>query len=412
MRIAYIAPFQGPDLLRRRPIVHNRSLAGTAKIEMIADLLSRRSHQVDIISQGEVDKFQCRFYPSFSETQRFNPNIPVCYSSALPVRFLSGFWEAMCARHLLKVRHNSSPYDVIIIYNTKRAQLACADYAIRCLNLPVILEYEDDSLVNVLGHSAKGLVSTYHRSASSKVFKTVAGCMAASPLLLSRFSSVIPTLLLRGVVGDDIVRATQQRAHVKKNWVLFSGTHTKSKGIEQLIKAWEILALPGWELHITGFGEMTDVLRRMAYSTRGIAFHGLVDRQHLVNLYCSAKICINPHDLSLVPGNVFAFKIIEYLAAGAHVVTTPMGALEKEIESGITYMHNNTPETISATLKQVIATRRWQHGASRYVSDTYGLPVVAKSLDLLLRKVVIASATPGQSSRSRTVGLDGSAQTL
>jgi glycosyltransferase involved in cell wall biosynthesis len=388
MRIAYIAPYNGPSLVKRRPIVINRSLAGTTKIELIAKLLRKASHQVEIISQGEVVKSELRFYPSFQETNLFHPNIPISYSSALPIRFLNGFWSSLLTVQRFKRRHKACPYDVVIIYNLKSAQLACANYAIRRLGLPVILEYEDDVFVDVGGEAIKGFRTRRHFSAYTKALKAISGCIAVSPHLLSQVSSEIPRLLLRGVVDDDIVRVGGQTGVQKMNWVLFSGTHTRSKGIEQLIKAWKILELEDWELHITGYGETTVALKRMSEETRGIVFHDLVDREELVRLLCSARICVNPHDLSQTPGNVFAFKIIEYLAAGAHVVTTPMGTLGKELEKGITYMPDNSPDTIAATLERVIRTRRWEQTAADYVCENHGPTVVSRSLDELVRQVV------------------------
>ena len=87
MRIAYIAHYQGPDLMTRRPCLHNLSLANKVKIELIAELLKQSAHQVEILSQGEVDRYECRFYPAFAETQLFHPDIPV-YMRQL---FQSGF---------------------------------------------------------------------------------------------------------------------------------------------------------------------------------------------------------------------------------------------------------------------------------------------------------------------------------
>jgi len=143
----------------------------------------------------------------------------------------------------------------------------------------------------------------------------------------------------------------------KRNCVLFSGTHVESNGVRELIAGWQITAIPGWELHITGFGAMTEELRKMAATDPSIIFHGMVSREEVVRLLCSARICINPHVVSQTPGNVFAFKIIEYLAAGAHVVTTPMGNVEQELEDGITYMNDNSPGTIAATLQRVPSRR-------------------------------------------------------
>lgn len=389
MRIAYIAPYQGPTLMERRPIVNNLSLAGTRKIELIAKLFQDMSCEVEIISQGEVNDAHWAFYSSFQEQQRFHPDIPVLYSSSLPIRYLNGLWASHCTLQKFKSRHKERPFDVAIVYNLKKAQIACAIYAIHHLDLPVILEYEDDTFVNVIGMPVMGGLRSNRRICDyRKIFKAVSGCIAASPFLLSRLPSHLPGLILRGVVGEDILGMNREGKTEKQNWVLFSGTHTKSKGIEQLINAWKIAGPPGWELHITGYGELTNALRDLAKDARSIVFHGLVDRPELVRLLCSSKICMNPHDLSQTPGNVFAFKIIEYLAAGAHVITTPMGTIDKEIERGITYLIDNNTDTIAAILKHVIRDRKWEQIATEHVCNTYGPEAVSKKLDLLLRQVV------------------------
>jgi glycosyltransferase involved in cell wall biosynthesis len=258
----------------------------------------------------------------------------------------------------------------------------------------VILEYEDDRFVNVQGEAVNGFVSGRDTRAAAQLLRSVSGCMAVSPHLLSQLPAGIPTLLLRGVVGADIVTAAEESRSTKKNVVLFSGTHIESNGVAQLIEGWRDARIPNWELHITGFGGLTDALRHRAAEVQGVTFHGLVSRPELVRLMCSARICINPHQLSQTPGNVFAFKIIEYLAAGAHVITTPMGTLEQEVEGGITYMPDNEPATIALTLKQVIRNQICERRAADYVSDTYGPAKVAKSLDTLLQQAAHSRSDP------------------
>jgi glycosyltransferase involved in cell wall biosynthesis len=212
--------------------------------------------------------------------------------------------------------------------------------------------------------------------------------MAVSPHLLSQLPSHIPTLLLRGVVGDDVLKASKEMKTKKRNCVLFSGTHVESNGVRELIAGWGIAAIPGWELHITGFGPMTEELRKMAATDQSIVFHGMVSREEVVRLLCSSRICINPHVVSQTPGNVFAFKIIEYLAAGAHVVTTAMGNLEPELEGGITYMNDNSPATIAATLQRVIRERDFERTAPEAAVQSYGHQAVSRSFDKLLNKVM------------------------
>ena len=114
-----------------------------------------------------------------------------------------------------------------------------------------------------------------------------------------------------------------------------------------------------------------------------------MDRKENARFLSEAQIGINPHELSDTPGNVFAFKIIEYLAAGAHVITTPMGTLEPEFERGITYMSDNRPETIAATLQRVIGDRLFERTAAKAAEDVYGPAAVANSLNKLLNEVVL-----------------------
>src|SRR4029077_9507311 len=127
---------------------------------------------------------------------------------------------------------------------------------------------------------------------------------------------------------------------------------------------------------------------KMAATDQSIVFHGMISREEVVRLLCSARICINPHVVSPTPGNVFAFKIIEYLAAGAHVITTPMGNLEPELEVGITYMNDNSPDVIVETLRRVVRDRGYECTAAQAAVQNYGPAAVSQSLERLIQQVM------------------------
>jgi len=386
MRIAYITPYQGPELRRRRPIVENLALAGNLKIELIAELLEQRHHQVEIFSAGEVGARRFKFYPAFDETPVSAHNVHARYSSALPVRFVSGFWSTWQLLRIIRARHREAPFDLVIIYNLQQPQAVSALYAVRRLRLPAILEYEDDALVDVLGSAQRGLRSTVDQRLVTSVVGSIKGCIGVSPHLLSRTPESIPKVLLRGVISPEIVAMRGDASLTRKNWAVFSGTHFRSKGLPQLIAAWKLLRPAGWELHIAGYGELTDQLQRDSDET-SIVFHGLLNRQENARLLYQSRIGVNPHELSRTPGNVFAFKIIEYLAAGAHVITTPMGVLEPELEAGVTYVPDNRPETIAQALADVIARREFERTAADTVLGLYSPDAVATSLDGLIAQV-------------------------
>lgn len=393
MRVAYIAPYQGPELLKRRPILRNLSLAGNVKIELISELLRRANHDVDVLSQGEVVERRLGFYRAFAEPRSFHRDIPVLYSSALPIRFLNGSWSTLRTLSAFKRRHRAAPYDLVIIYNFKRPQVICADYAIRRLGLPVVVEYEDDALVDLGGRSERGFRSRLYLDSVKRLMSSASACIGVSPHLLSRVPAAIPKLLLRGVVDENILGASKLPTASRKKWVVYSGTHFRGKGLEPLIDAWNISNLPGWELHIAGRGELTAQLEKMAASNKSIVFHGLLDRAENARFLSTAMIGINPHDVSKTPGNVFAFKIIEYLAAGAHCITTPMGVLERDLEAGITYIPDNASETIASTLKRVIDASLYKRLAAQAAQDAYGPTAVSNALNELLTQVQRRSNT-------------------
>ena len=378
--------------MKRRPIVGNLSLAARVKMEVIAELLKSNSHDVEILSQGEVIERKFKIYPGFTDPEPFDAKIPIRYSSALPVKFLNGLWSGLRLLRIFKARHRISPYDVVLIYNFKVPQVICARYVIRRLGLPVILEYEDDAFVDVEGRRNTGFRARRHLAAVRTILSLVSAGTGVSPHLLGQLPSSTPKLLLRGVVSNEIASANKPAMVSRKNWVVFSGTLFRTKGLEQLIKAWEMVGPPDWELHIAGEGGLSNQLRQMAANSRGIVFDGLLNRRDNALLLCSAKIGINPHDLSKTPGNVFAFKIMEYLAAGTHVITTPMGVLEPEIERGITYIPDNKTETIAEALKQVIQSHSYERTAAQAALQTYGPEAVSRSLDRLLNQAIALCA--------------------
>jgi glycosyltransferase involved in cell wall biosynthesis len=378
--------------------MHSLGLAANLKIELVAELLERRGHSVEIISQGEVADAYAKktYYEAFEESNPASQTIPVFYASALPVKRLNALWSAFRTVQLFKRRHRESPFDAVIVYNLQFPQTVCALYALRRLSLPVVLEYEDDALVDIDGKTTEGGRGGWQLPLVRKVLDSATACVGVSPHLLSRVSRPVPKVLLRGVISENILRVGANSDAQRNEWVVFSGTHARAKGLEPLLTAWQTLKPKGWELHIAGYGDKTAALQEMAKGDRSIVFHGLLNREENAQLLGMSTIGINPHDVSETPGNVFAFKIIEYLAAGTHVITTPMGPLEAELEEGLTYMPDNSPETIARTLKAVIEGNLFDRLATHAANQLYGPQAVADSMDRLLRRVTTAGDVVAQ----------------
>jgi hypothetical protein len=66
--------------------------------------------------------------------------------------------------------------------------------------------------------------------------------------------------------------------------------------------------------------------------------------------------------------------------------------LEPDFESGITYMPDNLPQTIAATLKRVIENREYENLAAGATQETFGPEGVSRSLDKFLNEVLNGAA--------------------
>jgi hypothetical protein len=80
--------------------------------------------------------------------------------------------------------------------------------------------------------------------------------------------------------------------------------------------------------------------------------------------------------------------------------------LEPELEAGVTYMSDNSPPIIAATLQHVIRDRRHERTAAEAALKTYGPESVARALDELLNKIMTAPRESKQLRGSRRVTQD------
>jgi glycosyltransferase involved in cell wall biosynthesis len=174
----------------------------------------------------------------------------------------------------------------------------------------------------------------------------------------------------------------------KRNWVVFSGTLEEAQGLEQTVGAWRLVKPLGWELHIAGQGPLEGKLKHLADGDPSIVFHGLLNRDENAELLCNSRIGLNPQDVSAVPGNTFAFKIVEYLASGNHVITTPRGTLERELERGVSYISNNAMHSIAGCLQKVIRENPDNSTAEAAACRLYGPAGIGEALDRLLSDAV------------------------
>jgi glycosyltransferase involved in cell wall biosynthesis len=383
MRIAYCAGFQGPELIRQRTIQRNRALAGTQKILYVVRLLEAKGHEVAVFSNGVPAERSLHVYPAFYESIGASSRVyyPVCLD-APAANILTAYFSLL---PLFVKHHRRNKFDCMIIYNMGLVEIRCALYASTILKLPVLLEYEDNACFHADGHAT--LIDRYRRYWVNRLAPRLNGCFAASNSLFEG----IPTdnrYLLRGILDNDLITQHRNGKAKKEKIMLFTGSLMSLKNIENLIEAWKSLQPLQWQLHITGTGQLDNYVRQASASLPSIVFHGLVDRKKLNELLCKAAICVNPNCISTSVGNIFPFKIVEYLAGGGHVLSTTIEDVGPELAKGITMIDSDDVSSLAQGMLGCINRVPNLPEASAAAQAAYNQATVADNLEKLLRAAV------------------------
>ena len=168
-----------------------------------------------------------------------------------------------------------------------------------------------------------------------------AACLGVSPHLLSRMRRRDAEVVLRDVVPDEILRAGDTRRRRRRN-----GSPTRALTFR--VKDWSRSSRRGTAHRcpvgnsIAGRSMLTPKLEKMAEANRTVVFHRVLDRAANARLLGSPDCCRSARR-QRDPGDVLAFKIIEYLAAGAHCVKSTDGMLKTDLQRGITYLPDDLP---------------------------------------------------------------------
>lgn len=149
------------------------------------------------------------------------------------------------------------------------------------------------------------------------------------------------------------------KLRVKKKIVLFAGRHDVRKGIDDLIKSFNILIRSGIgniRLKVTGKGEMTAVLRGMVSKLnleKYIEFVGVLPRSGLIKAYRTVDLVVAPS----IDGEGFNRTIVEARSCGALVVCTNIEgqreAIGRELSRFMAKPHN--PRSLARQIKTVLS---------------------------------------------------------
>ena len=224
--------------------------------------------------------------------------------------------------------------------------------------------------------------------------KSAKGVYGPSPELTDALG-IDNKVVVPGVLNEELVQSAKTRGEQSGGnsplKLLYCGNLDESKGVDMMMEAVELIAHP-LEIHICGKGPLAEKLEQMCQNSRHSAiFHGLVSAEELIKYQISADIAVNPHRKAWhSKGEVWPFKVVEYLAACGVVISSRTGRIEKGLEERLFIYEEDTPESLAHKIEEMI--RNWKTISQkapenrRWAIEKWGTEGVGQTMELLLEK--------------------------
>jgi hypothetical protein len=304
---------------------------------------------------------------------------------ALPVPRLTKAVQALAAPRIARrVARDFAP-DLLWIYNGYLFEARLALKLAR-LGVPFVLELED--LPTARRSFPFNIKAALDVRLFDEVLRRAAAVLCVNSDLCARVRPVNPSVFLFPPIVDP---ALERRAAIRTPpfsrrpvRVGYCGGLEEDKGAGTLPALIDLLP-PDMELHVVGVGPLAATLSEaLARRPERGRFHGYLPDEQLADFLCSMDVLINPHrDIAAVGHGVFPFKLFEYVAAGAVVVTTPLPTIEGlSLERLIHF--DGSPEGLAAALAAAARRGAADEDVRREVLRRFGLPAMTALIDRVL----------------------------
>jgi glycosyltransferase involved in cell wall biosynthesis len=165
------------------------------------------------------------------------------------------------------------------------------------------------------------------------MLRTASGFTAVNHSILAELPADKPRHLLPGIIDDRLIELATLRPKpfTRAPYALgYFGGLSVEKGVDVLVNA--VPHLPReWRLRVGGSGPLGRDLRRIAAADpERVEFLGNLGGDALYDALCSCDATVVPPEMLRGDGQgVFPFKVLEYLVAGTHIVSTPLPSVGK-----------------------------------------------------------------------------------
>lgn len=202
-----------------------------------------------------------------------------------------------------------------------------------------------------------------------------------------------PYIVIEGIVSSNPYYV-QDFNYGDKKVILYAGTLQYKFGIDKLLRAFELLSYPNYELWICGSGEAEKEIINRCKSDSRIKFMGYVSKMEIYELQQNSNVLINPrtNDEEFTKYS-FPSKTMEYMLSGKPVLMYKLDGVPDEYDQYLYYIKGSEPQDMADRIMEICEKPRSElddfgQKARNFVLDNKSNEVQAKKIIDMANKAI------------------------
>lgn len=392
MNILYIAGFTTPAFRAHYGDLNPPAMGGLRKASLIMEALARQGHRVVVLSSAMLSNSRPAWRAGVREQIR--NNVTIIYPSAFMLRPFGGALNCLRAAGLIRQLLREFDPDAVIVYNTYLFEsMASRELARLKKQIPIVLEVEDLPLAR--RREWCNLKPWIDQCCWKGMLQLASAFTAVNGHILSLLPDNKPKYLLPGIIDDRLLKNSRSRLMPfsgTSRTIGYFGALTENNGAAILLDL--VPRLPdAWRLVVTGSGPLAPDFERLGckFPAR-LSFLGRVGEARLYQAMCACDCTVIPMEQISDEGQgVFPFKTLEFIAAGTHVIASPLATLGDLNLSFIQRWDGKSVDRLLAELacaeSKFIQEQAIRQDTIAAILDRYSLSGVANLFSGLLREI-------------------------
>lgn len=350
------------------------SSGGNALLGIAEALCKYADESVELVSYPQIPSFPKGKLWIPGVTDSFNGDKEIRFFSTLNLKIIkSKLWgiQSTCIIHDWAKRHNSEDLKVLI-YNTYHPSVDSIYNACKSVGAKLFaILYDLGVPPKRLGLSRMTMIGyKIAERTAKKYIPLLDGRIIINELIAEHYAPGKDYILVDGGINHQVIEhlfPLQEKSDEIYTFVL-AGMLWDQNGTKLILDAMRQYSNPNIRVVFAGKGNDVPLIEAAAVNDERISYVGMLNMDDLFKLYEQADVLLN---LRLEEDIDFHFpgKLLEYLATGRYVISTPVAHAERDYGDYMAVLHDKTPrglirimeDTINKGKHQIFETGRRAH---------------------------------------------------